>query len=89
LIANANSRTKLHRVAEPSTGQRVVTMREERLALLLKYLQEKHYIKVNQYVILTGLGRSKAIKELHAFSQDTNTGIGTDGSGSGLLYILK
>ena len=88
LVADADSKAKLRRVPEPTTENNNVTTRDERLALLLNYLKEKHFIKVSQYAVLTGLNRTKAAKELRAFSEE-NTGVTADGSGSYIIYMLK
>ena len=63
--------------------------REERLALALRFLDEHKEMCVTDYVTLTGLSRTTAVRELQAFRADPQSGIGYKGFGSHKIYVRK
>lgn len=63
--------------------------KEERLKLAQDYLETHPYMRVNDYIILTKLGKATATKELREFSGNPENGITWTGSRSSKLYIKK
>ena len=63
--------------------------KEERLKLAQAYLETHPYMRVNDYVILSKLGKASATKELREFSKNPKSGITWTGSRSSKLYIKK
>lgn len=63
--------------------------REERLALALRFLDTHHEMCVDDYVTLTGLSRTTAVRELQVFRADPQSGIGFEGFGSHKRYVRK
>lgn len=80
-------------LAHPQTPgkefSRITTKREERLELLLAYLQKYEFIRIPEYMALTDLKRFVAGKELYAFSHDESTGIYAEGRGPVKVYKLR
>ncbi|MBQ0061624.1 MAG: hypothetical protein KBT15_07635 [Bacteroidales bacterium] len=62
--------------------------KEQRLAKLMEYLQEHHYIKASEYMQLTGLKHTTACTELKAWAKDPNTPIDYTGYGSHRVYVM-
>ena len=63
--------------------------KEERLKLAQTYLETHPYMRVNDYIILTKLGKATATKELREFSGNPENAITWTGSRSSKLYIKK
>ena len=63
--------------------------REERLALALKFLDGHAQMCVDDYVRLTGLSRTTAVRELKAFREDPQSGIDFRGFGSHKVYVRR
>lgn len=63
--------------------------REERLALALQFLDAHAQMCVDDYVRLTGLSRTTAVRELQAFREDPQSGIDFRGLGSHKVYVRR
>jgi len=64
--------------------------KEERLQLALDFLNDPThpFMRLDDYVALTGLSKSLASKELVEFRENAETGITTTGRGSNKMYIV-
>ena len=60
---------------------------EERLEAAHRYLDDQPFMKVADYVRITGMSRSSATVELRRFRQDPSSGIASTGRGSHKLYV--
>lgn len=60
---------------------------EERRQIALAAMESKGYLQVRDYMVRTGLGRSKATRELNGFCDDPESGIKSEGSGSHKVYV--
>lgn len=85
LLLRANQSCELSRDSAPET-EPVSTTREERLELALSYLKDNLTMSIRDYIRLTGLTRSRAIRELHEWREAHL--LGTQGLGTHLRYIL-
>ncbi|MDD4636616.1 MAG: HU family DNA-binding protein [Bacteroidales bacterium] len=65
--------------------------KEERLQLALDYLNDPAhpFMRLDDYVVLTGLSKTVASKELVEFRENTETGITTTGRGSNKVYLKR
>ena len=65
--------------------------REQRLQMALDYLSDAShpFMRVADYVELTGLPRSTATKELRELAQDQTTGIKSEGRSPARVYMKK
>lgn len=86
LVGNARSRCKLEREGISRIHRSPYTQ-EERLQKALDYLNENGFLKVSQYMELTGLGHTMAAKELRTFSHNPSSGIIRNGRGSATMYV--
>lgn len=62
---------------------------QERLALALQFIDANHLLRVNDYMQLTGLGRTKATQELRQFCSDPQSGLNYTGYGSHKVYVRR
>lgn len=62
---------------------------EERRARALAYLDEYPFLRIQDYMTLTGLKRSSANRELLRFSNDPESGITGSGYGSHRVYVRR
>ena len=62
---------------------------EERIQKAREYMKAHLFMKVPDYVQLTGLSRSTAAEELRKLASDPSTGITSRGQRSQKLYILR
>ena len=88
LIRNVASQCKLER-AGVSRVRRSPYTKEDRLQRAKNYLSKYGFMRVKQYMQLTGLGHTTAANELRAFSDDLSTGITIMGRGSAKVYVKK
>ena len=88
LVRNVASQCKLER-AGVSRVRRSPYTKEDRLQRAKNYLSKYGFMRVNQYMQLTGLGHTTAANELRAFSDDLSTGITIMGRGSAKVYVKK
>jgi len=65
--------------------------KEERLQLALDFLNDPThpFLRLDDYVALTGLSKSVASKELVEFRENAETGITTTGRGTSKVYIKR
>lgn len=76
-------RSKTHRLSpSPYT-------REERLQRALNYIDQHGYMRIADYVRLTGLSRTYATKELQAFRRDETSGLIYEGRGTQKVYVRR
>lgn len=85
LLRKANDNCELTREAAP-TAKEVTTTRDERLALALDYLSRQRIMSVGDYMRLTGLQRTTALRELHTLRDEHL--LGFTGRGAHLRYTL-
>lgn len=62
---------------------------EERVALALKYLDEHHFMRIADYMELTGLRKTAATLELKRLREDPASGITTEGRKNGMVYVKR
>ena len=62
---------------------------EERLQVVLKFIEERGGMSVRDYMTLTGLGRLKADKELKAFCEEPENGIRCVLMGKSKMYVKQ
>lgn len=62
---------------------------EERIALAIKYLDEHHFMRVADYMELTGLRKTSATLELKGLREDPANGITTEGKRNGMIYVKR
>lgn len=86
LLAEINQRCHFERAGESLLRTSKYTC-EERLQLAHQYLETHPYMRVADYVAMTGLSKSAASIELKAFRQDPNSGITSTGHRASLLYV--
>ena len=63
--------------------------REERLERALNFIEENGFMRLSDYVKLTGLSRSTACRELKEFRTNPNNGLTTKGRGSSSVYVRR
>lgn len=68
LVTRTDADSDLHRINLAKSAP-VTTTPEQRLALVLQYLDEHSMMRVGEYAVLTGLERVRAGKELRHFAE--------------------
>jgi len=63
--------------------------REQRVALALKFIDENGFMRLKDYVQLTGLSRTSACRELKELRSDRTSGLDTDGRGTNKVYVRR
>ncbi len=65
--------------------------KEERLQLAFNFLNDPThaFMRLDDYVVLTGLSKTSASRELNEFRENTETGITTTGRGNNKVYIKR
>ncbi len=86
LVASANAECHFERKGIKRLTK-IDTTVQERLGMAICFLEENAFMKVADYVRLTGLNRSDAAIELKKFSQDPDSGIAVNGRGTHKLYV--
>lgn len=71
-----------------SVAQKVSTTVEERASMAREYLAKKGFMRVSDYASLTHLPNSTAAKELRLLASDATSGIASQGSGAGKIYVV-
>lgn len=79
--------TDLQRVGDVVQLPEVTTTAEERLQVLLGYLEKEPFVSVRVYAGLTGLSHTRANQELNAFCADPASGIRSQGVKSHKVYV--
>lgn len=86
---------KLTCVAELKTGRyqpcygKSAFTEEERRTRALDYLDEHPFLRIQDYMAITGLKRSSANRELLRLSNDPASGITISGYGSHRVYVRR
>ncbi len=62
---------------------------EERIALAMKYLDKHHFMRVADYMELTGLRKTAAVMELRRLREDPANGLTTEGKRNGIVYVKR
>ena len=88
LISNTDRKCMLVRGGESRLKKSPYTP-EERIEKARNFLKANMFMKVPDYVRLTGLSRSTAAEELRKLAADPSTGIMSRGNRSQKLYILR
>lgn len=87
MARDIDDKCKLERGGENRLSSSAYT-RQERLERARQYLQEKGFMRVANYVVLTGLSYSSASRELRQLAEDPSSGITSRGHKSAKLYVL-
>ena len=88
LIRNTDRKCTLVRGGESRLKKSPFTL-EERIQKAREFMKAHMFMKVPDYVQLTGLSRSTAAEELRKLASDPSTGITSRGQRSQKLYILR
>ena len=88
LIASANAGCHFERRGIKRLTK-IDTTVEERLRMAIYFLEENAFMKVADYVRLTGLNHSDAAIELKKFSKNPDNGIAVKGLGTHKLYVKR
>ena len=88
LVGNTNRKCTLVRGGESRLKKSPFT-KEERIQKARDFLNVHHFMKVPDYVMLTGLSRTTAAEELRKLALDLSTGITSRGNRSQKVYILR
>ena len=88
LIRNTDRKCTLVRGGESRLKKSPFTL-EERIQKARDFMKAHMFMKVPDYVQLTGLSRSTAAEELRKLANDPSTGITSRGQRSQKLYILR
>ena len=88
LIRNTDRKCQLERGGESRLKKSPFTL-EERIQKARDYLNVHLFMKVPDYVRLTGLSRTTAAEELRKLALDASTGITSRGDRSQKVYILR
>ena len=86
LIRQVDRHCKLER-SHTSRLRKSPYSREERLARALQFIEEKGFMRLTDYVQLTGLSRTTACRELLELCKDHTNGIDTSGRGVHKVYV--
>jgi len=89
LVRATNHHAHLERVLPKKGNTAPSTSKEERLQLALDYLSSHPMLTVSQYMRMTGLGKTAATRELRAWTENKESPIGTQGSGTHKYYVLR
>lgn len=79
----------LHKVGEVKKLHPRKTTLEERRQWALRYLEEHPYMQVGDYAFGTHTPRSTALRELHKFVEDPDSGIASSGTRSHMVFVRK
>lgn len=88
LIRETNLRCDLRRGGISRVRKSPFT-EEERRTRALDYLDEHPFLRIQDYMAVTGLKRSSANRELLRLSSDPTSGITLSGYGSHRVYVRK
>ena len=88
LIQQVNRHCKLER-SHTSRLRKSPYTRDERLARALQFIEENGFMRLTDYVQLTGLSRTTACRELMELCKDHTSGIKTSGRGVHKVYVKK
>lgn len=88
LIRDTNRKCTLEKGGESRLRKSPLTL-EERIEKAREFLRRNTFMKVPDYVRLTGLSRSTAAEELRKVALNPDTGIMSRGNRSQKIYILR
>ena len=88
LVRAIDQRCYLHRGGISRVRQSPYS-EQERLALALQFIDTHRFLRVKDYVELTGLGQTKATQELRHFCSDPQSGLDYTGYGSHKVYVRR
>lgn len=88
LVKQVSLKCKLER-SHVSRLRKSPYTREQRVALALKFIDENGFMRLKDYVQLTGLSRTSACRELKELRSDRTSGIDTDGRGTNKVYVKR
>lgn len=88
LVKQVDRHCKLER-SHTSRLRKSPYTKEERLSRALAFIEEQGFMRLKDYVQLTGLSRSTAYRELQELCKDHTSGIDTSGRGAHKLYVKK
>lgn len=88
LITETNTRCRLERKGVRNI-KRIDSTEDERRTMAEEYLSEHPFMRVADYMRLTGLTRTVATLELQKFRNNPECRIGTTGRGCHKMYVLK
>lgn len=88
LVKQVNMKCKLER-SHTSRLRKSPYTREERLARALAFIGENGFMRLNDYVQLTGLSRPTACRELQELCKSHTNGIDTSGRGAHKVYVKR
>ena len=85
---HARCARRLHRDAEGERRiHRPTTTREERIQLALGYIREHGFLRLRDYVEISGLSRTTASRELRELASDKRVPIASEGRMSHKVYV--
>lgn len=87
LLHETGKRCHLHRSTEPSRRSSTRFTADERLARALDFLDRNPFMRVNDYMQLTGLLKGAAARELKQWAATGGSGIAATGRGVHRVYI--
>lgn len=87
LLTNINQQCDLHRSKRKFTRRVSPFTEEERLAKALAHIEENGLMTLAEYVVLSGLSRTSASRELKKWSHDSATGIQSKGRSPHTVYV--
>ena len=88
LIRQVDRHCKLER-SHTSRLRKSPYTHDERLARALQFIEENGFMRLTDYVQLTGLSRTTACRELMELCKDHTSGIKTSGRGVHKVYVKK
>lgn len=89
LIKSIGQQLQITRVCDSLGRQSVSTSKEERILLAQQYIADHGFMRVADYMRLTGLSRASASKELRQIEADSASGISSTGSHSSKVYVAR
>ena len=88
LVRKTDSHCILHR-GETSRLKRSPYTPQQRKEKALEYLQGHAFMRISDYMEMTGLGRSAATVELRKWRHTPENDITTSGQGNNMVYVLR
>lgn len=88
LVKQADRHCKLER-SHVSRLRKSPYTREERLARALQFIDERGFMRIADYVSLTGLSRTSACTELQELRRDPSSGITAEGRRPATVYVRR
>lgn len=88
LIRNTDKKCTLVKGGESRLKRSQFSL-EERIQRAREFMKKNYFMRVPDYVRLTGLSRSKAGEELRMLERDPTTGITSRGERSQKVYVLR